>query len=1419
MNRTIRNTMFALLLAAACIMPSAAATARLKGERLSVRNGLPCNTVNNIVQDDDGFLWMATANGLSRYDGYSFLNMKSFSSLPKRKTTTHVALLFNDDRNRLMWVYTPQHSLYCYDLTRARFVDYTGTGDQDRQFYNRFRSTDGIWLYDDAFGVRHVKCAQGKFTVTDYTKENGMLPDTKVLIVKEDTRHNVWIACGNTLVRVSPDGRRKYLPHNGRITACTVEGEVCAVLTDEGGAYVYDSDGRLRLKSHLPSVTGFAGWSRCSMISGGLWYIFTRGETYAMDMKTGAFSLPEIQIPNGADKNPVDGYKCIYDREGNLWLFGKIKGRYGHRKLHLIDNAGYIRARDKLFSVAKDNTGRIFIASYGKGLYVYNPADDTLDHYSAHDAQPVISSDFLLSIFIDRSNCIWVSSESGVDKLSMVGGGDIRYVKPEPQTNDEWSNMVRAVSGPYNGRVMVSTKSNNLYSFDYTTNSFTFIGNTPACVYAYYEDPEGHVWMGTKGAGMSFDGQAYTTGDPVYRVPTNNFYAFRTDRMGRTWIATWEGGLLLTNPMGGKVLIFRQFLKGDNREARVHSLLMDGKGRLWVSTDNGIIMVDTNQRNITEASFKRFNTTNGLLPFDEIMCSTMASDGSLWFGALGGLMRCRYVERTGTLEYDVLDTGRGLVNNSVRLIQEDANGYLWCGTEEGMSRIDYRHNTIKTFMFSNVTGGNIYSESCSMRLPDGRMLFGTGEGLAVVSPEKGSAPMVTARKATVTDMAVNGISLYKNNEEGLMKEALSHAKTIELPHDRNTLTVYFSNFDYSEIKAAIYQYYLEGVDNTWNPITSVNHAEYTDLNPGTYTFHLRTMNADNKWSEETVLRIVIVHPWYATWWAWLIYIAVLAAIAAYMYRTWRRNFDLHQQMAMEKQIAEFRLDFFTHISHEFRTPLAIIQGSVNKVMNAGTDGVPRSAMQAINRGTRRLMRLVNQLMEFRKVDTGSVELNVERADIVSFVRDIYQDLWMLARQKEIMMTYTPFTKSFEALFDKQKVETMVYNLLSNAVKYTGEKGTVRLTLRLQDNRIVISVEDNGPGITQEQERVLFKPFMHGYVSQGGMGIGLYTAQKMAALHKGTITYQRATEQGGCIFTVTLPADETVYTPEEHKANKAIEASSVERTEVEEMVKEVAPQPINNQTVVIIEDDADMMEQIRSEMAVYFNVKTFMNGRAGLEGVRELKPALVICDVMMPEMNGFEVASALKGDDDTRDIPVILLTALDDPAHIMKGYKAFADDYMVKPCNFRLLIARSLQLVTMAVKRRSAAQTTEPLKPEERQPAGQTVMMSAVDKNLKDRIESVVAQHIGNQNFSIDSLAELLGMGRTKVYYKIKEITGVSPNTYIKNERLRIAAEMILSGEYSLSEISEKVGFMNYTYFYRCFKERYGVPPNKYGRET
>lgn len=1409
-----------IILSFFCININAADIDRLAltSKRLSTADGLSSNTVYDIQQDKNGFIWFGAAYGLCRYDGYSFANYYSLSSDGTKRSEATIGNLYKDDENDLLWIQTSTFTFACYDISLGKFIDYTGKGDEQRSYRRFIKQRNTMWMYDTRNGIRRIVCKDGRFECHDFNTENKSLPTNHIIRMVEDGAGNVWAMSDKGLIRIKGDSIT-LVENTRQVDGTAYEGNVVC-LADDNKIKTYSPDCELLKDVSIPNEFGRLNYLRSHFVWQGKWMLFGKN-TIAYDLSTFQINMPDRwQVQNGWLLDAIDGYYFESNRSGKLWIFppeGEV------RIMSLIPDMSYTAERNRRYNVKRGKDGLFYIATYGNGMFIYDYAKDKIRHFSANDEEPVISTNYLMNLLVDRSGCVWVSQESsGVSCISVSEESMASFVLPRPERKGDLSNFIRMAAYDENGDLLLSTSDNKLYTYDISTGSISKNSEQTASVYAYHKDRRGNVWMATRGAGLYINDKHYSRGGrEPYKVQSDNYQDIAEDNKGRIWLSTYEDGLLMAEYNKDGKIIFSQFLARDNNEMRQHQLDIDSEGRLWIASYNGLYMLDTSKDSISNNDFLCFNTDNSCMPFNEVKCMTYSSDGYLWTGGKGsGVVRCKFDSEKNTLEYTRITTKEGLANNSISSIIEDSNGNIWAATESGLSMIYDMDMKVKTYHFNGNIERNIYSDDCAMKLNDGRLLFGTRYGVNIITPESGKEVATTAPMATITDIRINGILA---SDSCMLEFAPNYCKEIELDYKSNSISLLFSTLEFSNLQSALYQYYLEGVDNDWRPMTSINHIDYNNLAPGKYIFHIKTYN-HNKWSNERTLAITIAQPWYNSWWAWIVYITIILLLVLYMYHNAREKLRLHEQMKVEKQITEFRLNFYTNITHEFRTPLAIIQGAVNKLQ---LDSTSKAAIQTAQRGTKRLMKMVNQLMEFRKIRTGNLNLCIEKDDIITFVRNIYQDFWSIAEQKELQISFLPFAKHHTMAFDKQLVETMVYNLLSNAIKYTPEKGEIMVRIRHDEERNVlcIIVEDNGPGISKEQAAGLFQPFMQGQVSRGGMGIGLYTAYSMAVLHHGTLDYKRTNDMS--VFTITIPADDNVYSENEFKKSLALDTTqNMTDSDVEYIVREPLPESLNNINVAIIEDDYDMMEQISSEMAKYFNITKYFNGQSALEGINgnnmtdspNSLPALIICDVMLPDMEGYDIVRQLKNDTETSGIPVIMLTALNDERHQLKCYEAGGDDYMVKPCNFNLLMGRAVQLIKM--REEKAIRKNKEVKPQSTetndiQPAA--IITSSVDKHFIEKMDSIIAQHIGDCNFNIEQMAEMMGMGRTKFFNKTKELTGMSPNKYLQNERMRIAAELLKKGELTVAEVSYRVGIQDASYFNKCFKAKYGIVPSKFGK--
>ena len=1389
MKRQLLSYILTLLCAAtAC----ADGQLQLYSKNISIKDGLPSNQVQDLLQDETGYIWIGTNNGLCRYDGYATV---TFPNVGRGEGTTRsdIGTLALDAQNSLLWMRTATFNYACYDLKKECFRQFTGDCDPQKTFHRFVTEPAGIWMYEQSGAIRHVAYRNSRFTCQDFSQDNGLQAKGRIKQLLPEEGKGVWVISDKALSFIDNNGHVKDRIAGEHILIGNKWGNYTFFMNNNYELRVFRDGKQYKTGPSCRNLTGKEGVNG-SFVWQDKWVILMRSGVLVMDCHNFTFERPdEMQMNFGILLDEREGDYWVSDRDNVLHLFPKT-GR--HKTFRLLNDIGYNIARKRRFSIARGTKGKHYIASYGNGLFVYDTHTGETTHFSANDKQPLLASNYLTNILTDRDGGIWISQEDGglvYIKEEQLPTTD--YVFPAADRRGEIVNYISQLKPQPDGTVSIDTRSRMTFTFQPATNSIQQTGMA------------------------DFD---ILPGDSI------------NDRQGRTWKMAWEQGLTLITPQPDGRKQQQLFLNRNTNESRINDIAMDGSQRLWIATYNGLYWVDTAEKEITDKSFNHYNTQTGLTS-NQLLCVMVTAGDTIWTGGVGtGIVRC-VLDSDGHLQTAVAITGQQF--NNIHSLVSDRQGNVWAGSDEAILWVQPQQMKAAAFRPGTSFLNRIYSKNCALLLDDNRLMFGTHDGITIITPDScfGKRPIGPSadikRKPIITNIEVKGQSILKNENESSSSDSLLSEgcknKEMLLDYDENSLTFYFSCLDYAHADEVVYRCYMEGSDHKWRKATGQHRMDYNNLPPGKYVFHVQTIEN----SDEALFTVIIRQPWWNTWWAWTLYLLFIGIIVYTFYRHHRERFKLQQQMKMERQLSEFRTNLFTNITHEFRTPLAIIKGAVDKLAN---DGSNHAAQQTALRATSRMLRMVNQFMEYRKIKTGNLRLEVEQADIVFFVRTLMQDLRTMAQQKDQQFTFTPSDKHFEMMFDKQKVETILYNLLSNAIKYTPERGCIEIKMSIRPPHLVISVTDSGSGISQGQEGQLFKPFMHGYVSQGGMGIGLYTAQQMALAHHGQLTYQRVSPSGGSCFTLTLPTDDIYSAEERRQTNTTSAVSSPEPNETAMLIREMQAEAINDLTIVIIEDDPDMMQQISAEMGVYFHTKCFSSGQAALEYIgttggedtppSHSLPSLIICDVMLPDIDGYQIVSRLKNATETAAIPVIMLTALGDESHQIKAYKVGADDYMVKPCNFRLLIARSIQLIKWSLAEASLAiapRDKEGL-PLSQSPQGSVKSSSAllegrVDKVFLEKLAMLTSQHLSDATFSVDRLAEMTSMGRTKFYGKVKQLTGLSPNKYLQEARLQRAAELLLEGELTVSEISYKVGIQDPSYFNKLFKSRFGVVPSKYGR--
>ncbi len=1409
------RTPITLLLFILLFLSDLSASVEVRSTRLTTTNGLSNNSIRNIFQDSKGFIWLCTLNGLSRYDGVSFVNFYPEPGNPLSLADSRTWEIQEDD-NGFLWISTTSGLNSCYDLKKGCFVDYTGCGEY-KQLYNKMmRTSNGdVWLWHDANGCRKVVYKDGYFSSVTFKVEQGNMPSNVVNFVFEDEQKEVWIGTDKGMVRVAR-GTSEIIDRQMSFFSAVSHNGYTYFVTKENLIYQKTSEGKIRKVASLPSASG-------NMVPTGTmrvqdsWYIFTSegGFKFKIDSRQVSHA-GELDIKRGRVINDNRQNFWIYNQTGNVWYVRADNGAVKKFNLLPSEKIGYIDI--ERYHVVHDSRDIIWISTYGNGLFAYNAATGELDHITSRiDGFSHIGSDFLQYVMEDRSGGIWVSAEfSGISHLEIINKGASR-IFPEDEHLSDRSNALRVISPLRNGNLLFTTRKGGVYEY---TPDLAFTGSKKLYktnIYSLKEDNQGVMWIGSRGDGLCVGERWYRSDltQPNSLANNNIFHIYQDDK-GRMWLATFGGGLDLAIP-GEDGYSFRHFLNETYVQRQTRIIVEDRNGMLWVGTSGGVHIFNpdsliANPNNYVTCGFK-----TGHLRNDEVRCMLRDTRGRMWIGTSGGgFSMCDPGRDYTNLTFEHYDVKDGLVNNMVQSIAEDRNGKLWIATEYGLSCFNPKDKLFENHFLSSYALGNVYSENCSRTLDNGKLLFGTNHGMAVIDPEKVVNRDVSF-PVTFTGLTINGIAVRPGEPDSPLACEMPYAQRVELNHLQNSIVIDFSTFDYSNTSEVKYSYRLSNYDKDWSSPSPLNFAAYKNLPPGNYVLYVKSCNSVGAWSQdEAVMEFIIQPPFWKTGWAFLFYLIVLVVVLYFAFNIMRNFNGLRNRIQVERQLTEYKLVFFTNISHEFRTPLTLIQGALEKIQRSGNVSKEiQHSLKTMDKSTKRMLRLINQLLEFRKMQNNKLALSLEETDVIAFLYEIFLSFKDVAESKNMGFVFNPSVPAYRMFIDKGYIDKVTYNLLSNAFKYTPSGGKVTFSIHIDEEKKLLSFEvlDSGVGIPKDKQPELFNRFMQSSFSGSSVGVGLHLSHELVHVHKGTISY-RENEGGGSVFTVVLPIDRKVYEEKDFLIpdNVLMKEETQPRDKFIEGHEEEweQPVPLNKRKILIIEDDNDVREFLKEEIGKYFEVAVEADGEAGLERAKDYDPDLIVCDVMMPGINGFEVTQKMKSDFNTSHIPIILLTALGTTESHLEGVESGADAYITKPFSPALLMARVCKLIEQRDKLREKF-SNEPgvLRP--------AVYSNDRDKEFVNKLHEVLDKRMSDPQFTVDEFASLMKLGRTVFYKKVRGLTGYSPNEYLRIVRMKKAAELLLDSNLTVAEVSYQVGINDPFYFSKCFKTQFGVAPSIYQR--
>lgn len=1397
----------------------------LRFESITNKNGLSHNTVRCIMQDSRGFMWFSTINGLNRYDGYKFVNMHPEYGTPSL-TENNIRRTVEDPNGRI-WIHTTSWVVNCYDTHTESFVDYLGKNEV-RSYKKIEVMPDGdVWLCGTDNGACHVQNINGDTSSNLY--DINTMGTNVVHFVLEDSSKKIWLGTDKGLVQIinnvpkfSNTGDRTY-----NFTSAVELKDSIYFFANDDRILIFDKSKQI----FLPEIQIPQGKKRVinqtAALDDSKILIAGKQTTQIFDASSSKF-INSSSFFNGETLKETNiltdnkGNHWVYNKSGNIWRYKKEIQQF--EKFNLIPRSILPVIDLERYDIYCDSRGIAWITTFGNGLFTIED-NGQINHFTT--ANSGLKANYLLSISEDRTGNIWIGTEyTGIAKVSLTRYNNQVFF-PDPNKTGDSDRIIRSLyEDEENGDIWMGTKAGDLYVLDKELKrkqTYTLPKGIPYCITT---DSIGNKWIGTKGNGLIIipKGKTSLNNSLSYSLIDNNdtgadnIYTILRDQKGRMWIGTFGEGLFLCEQADRK-LHTTHFPHISNKQKQIRCMIQDHSGKIWVGGENGIVVFEPDSLLKSNISFDwyHFDKNNPQSLNNNIVKALFEdSEQRIWIGTSGGgLSLVTKNKQDDSVNFTHYTSEEGLSNNVVQAILEDNKQNLWISTESGISKFNSKELHFENYNFLDTWESDLFCESSSFKKKNGELLFGSYNGMYVFNPElfDNQQPVLPV---IITGLHINGIPVTPNSSDSPLIQSIIKTQSIKLKHRQNSFSVEFSTLNFQNLYSNRYTYILENYDKDWNPITQYNVATYKNIPAGNYTFKVKSRNSLGNWDDlETELSITIVPPFYKSTEAFILYFILSILITFFTIRLIIKMNKLHNEVEVEKQLTEYRLRFFTNISHEFRTPLTIIQGCIEGINSIkSTPPALRKYIKTLDKSSSKLMRLIDQLLEFRKMQNEKMELRLEHTEVVNHLRNIYDMFTETAERKKINFSFSSDEESKVILLDKGKIEKVLFNLLSNAFKHTPEEGSiaVSLTFNHTPSYLEVSVSDSGIGIPPEKRDQLFIRFKQINYSSSGIGIGLHLTSELVNLHKGKIEYSDSKWEGAC-FTVSIPTVSDVYDPKDIvDSHSTIPVQLTPKdNEIQEGAEETdteKQQSNNKYKILIIEDDEEISLFLEDQLQGFFSIVTASNGLIGLEKAIQEQPSLVVCDVMMPEMDGFEVTRRLKGDFESSHIPIILLTAHSSMEHKLEGINAGADAYITKPFSTKYLISRIIKLIEQREKLQHKFAHEPSL-------IQTTICTTDKDNAFIEKIHVIIEEHLDDSEFSIDDFAQAAHMGRTLFYKKIKGITNYSPNEYLRIVRLKKAAELLKATDFNISEIAYKVGFNDPFYFSKCFKEQFGMRPTQF----
>lgn len=1147
-------------------------------------------------------------------------------------------------------------------------------------------------------------------------------------------------------------------------------------------------------------------------------------------------------ISNGANElvNLNDNVSCLFkDSFGQIWVGTKKNGllKYDEKQdwfKPLFNSHNYNSLEVNIIrTISEDFNHNLWIGTES-GLFIYDRERDDFKRYSQsfENLSNNLNDKAIYSIYRSKEDIMWLGTYFGGVNMVRPEEKGFNVLLPDGGKKSLSGKAISQIIEDQNANMWIATEDGGINIWNRHTGTFEYLRNTPGKnslsvdnVHALYEDDDGTIWIGTFLGGLNKYDPAtnrITTfqNDSKESLPfTNNMvYAIHRDRNNTLWIGTQAGLNVFDGDKKGYVPFRPEIFKG----RFVYEIYEDTTGGLWFCIMNSdLIYYYHPQKDIIKEY--NYNSLESPAANQGVIAALQDSKGSMWFGTVDrGLITLDTVDNSFK-SYTVQD---GLPNNYVYGILEDDHQNLWLSTNKGLSRFNMKDEKFSNFDISHGLPNNQFNFKSAYKDEHGYMFFGTISGLCYFHPDSLILNNIPP-KVYFSDFKLfnNSISIARGS---LLQENIDEAIAVTLKHKENVITFEYSSINYFTLGNNQYAYYLEGFEHDWNYVGKKKSATYTNLSPGDYVFKLKAANNDGLWSDDIKeIKVHILPPFWLTPWAFLLYL-LLALGLVLLYRSFL-NYRNREKMAFQierlerekiVEINRHKINFFTYISHEFKTPLTLIIASIDRfLIDQNESSEHKQVYRSIKRNAKRLHYLIEQLMEFRKMETDHASINYNSGDIILFLHDTFNAFIPLFNRKKLDFHFNSETASFNAYFDGDKVEKIVTNLISNAAKYTPDEGFVEMELKVirnsdEEDQIKICVSDSGRGIDPKELDKIFTTFYQteqGRTVPEGTGVGLSLVKSLVEFLEGEVAIDSSL-YNGTVVTVTLPLKRHL----ENQHAKFVEGNKtldIEHELIGEQQYDALGVPglTEDQKVfklMIVEDNKEIIHFLSNHFQNSYHIIKASNGKTALEKIAKDVPDIIISDVMMPEMDGLEFCRQIKSDIKTSHIPIILLTAKTSIENKLEGLDTGADVYLPKPFNLREIELTVKNLLESRNNLRKHFLKFGSVKDID-------LPINNKDQDFLELLTKIVEDNMDNSDFTISTFTNEVGISRTLLHMKLKKLVNLSASEFVKTIRLKHASQLLQKTELTISEVAYKVGYADPNYFSRSFKEKYNVNPSEY----